>query len=354
MSKNITLIYPKCQDEVRSKRLNFILAEVLKGYTVRTIDCIEQLCDLQNQRILFAIPVGVSGVNLQYYRFLKEMRLQKDLFRGSVACVLVDGESELYTKSVARELMLTANMAGCTFPGRALVEGTESLQNFHIQATNRQTDNETAYLLAAKELVERLVQFHVEQKQEPRLLVLHASNHKTSNTLTLWKEVEQYLSDWQIQEISLQNGTIMDCCGCPFVTCKHFSEMGSCFYGGVIAEEIYPAILRADALMILAPNYNDAVSANISAFINRLTALFRKTAFYNKAVYAIVVSGYSGGNIIAEQILGAMSMNKTFLLPPDFAMIETANDPNSIMQVADIKERAAEYAKRMNELHLRK
>lgn len=353
MKQTITLIYPKCEDEVRSKRLNFILREVLKEYEVRLIDHVEALCDLQNQKILFAIPVGVSGINLQYYRFLKEMRLQKDMFSGSVGGILVDGESELYTKSVSRELMLTANMAGCTFPGRALVEGTESLQNFHIQATNLHTDNKTAYVLAAKEMVKRVVQFRGEKKNKPRLLVLHASNHTTSNTLTLWQEVGKYLGDWDIQEISLRNGTIMDCCGCPFITCKHFSEMGSCFYGGVIAEEIYPAILRADAVMILAPNYNDAVSANISAFINRLTALFRKTAFYNKAIYALVVSGYSGGNIVAEQILGAMSMNKTFRLPAHFAMIETANDPNSIMQVDGITKRIEKYANRMNEVFLR-
>ncbi|WP_317853702.1 NAD(P)H-dependent oxidoreductase [Chakrabartyella piscis] len=354
MNKQLTLIYPKCQDEVRSKRLNSILEEILKDYEVRIIDCIQNLQDVQNQRILFAIPVGVSGINLQYYRFLKEMRLKKDMFLGSVGSVLVDGESELYTKSVARELMLTANMAGCAFPGRALVEGTSSLYNFHIQASNLHTDNETAYVLAAKDLLKRLMEFKEEKRVKPRLLVLHASSRKTSNTLTLWNEIEKYLPNWEVREISLQNGTVMDCCGCPFVTCKHFSEMGSCFYGGVITEEIYPAILRADALMILAPNYNDAVSANISAFVNRLTALFRKTAFYNKAIYAIVISGYSGGNIVAEQILGSMSMNKTFRLPAEFAMIETANDPQSIMKVEGIEERIVAYAERMNDLFLRK
>ena len=39
-------------------------------------------------------------------------------------------------------------------------------------------------------------------------------------------------------------------------------------------EEVYPAVREADALVLLCPNYNDALSANLTAFINRLTALF--------------------------------------------------------------------------------
>ena len=72
--------------------------------------------------------------------------------------------------------------------------------------------------------------------------------------------------------------------------CLHFGEQGGCFYGGVMQDEVYPAVRAADALVLLCPNYNDALSANLTAFINRLTALFRQTRFYDKAVFAIVVS----------------------------------------------------------------
>ena len=127
----------------------------------------------------------------------------------------------------------------------------------------------------------------------------------------------------------------------------HFSEKSSCYYGGVIVEQVYPAIQACDALVLLCPNYNDALSANLTAFVNRLTALFRKTAFYEKSVFAVVVSGYSGGDIVAEQIISALSMNKTFRLPPGFAMVETANDPLSILKVEGIQERAAAFAERI-------
>ena len=74
-----------------------------------------------------------------------------------------------------------------------------------------------------------------------------------------------------------------------------------------MVEKVYPAVRKGDVIVLVCPNYNDAVSANIMAFFNRLTALFRKeeAAFARKEVYALVVSGYSGGDIVAEQVIDA-------------------------------------------------
>ncbi len=38
------------------------------------------------------------------------------------------------------------------------------------------------------------------------------------------------------EEISLRNGTVVDCSGCPYETCLHFGEKGDCLYGGVMVE----------------------------------------------------------------------------------------------------------------------
>ena len=38
--------------------------------------------------------------------------------------MIIDAESEFYTKATARELAVAANRAGCAFVGRPLVEGT--------------------------------------------------------------------------------------------------------------------------------------------------------------------------------------------------------------------------------------
>ncbi|MDE6880180.1 MAG: NAD(P)H-dependent oxidoreductase, partial [Oscillospiraceae bacterium] len=102
-------------------------------------------------------------------------------------------------------------------------------------------------------------------------------------------------------------------------------------------------VRTADALVLLCPNYNDALSANLTAFINRLTALFRQTRFYDKAVFAIVVSGYSGGDMVARQVAAAMNMNKSFYLPPHFALIETANAPGEALSLPGIQERLSGF-----------
>ena len=131
--------------------------------------------------------------------------------------------------------------------------------------------------------------------------------------------------------------------------CLHFGEQGSCFYGGVMVEDVYPAVREADAIVMLCPNYNDALSANLTAFINRLTSLFRTTRFYDKALFAVVVSGYSGSDIVAEQLIAALNMNKTFYQPGQFAMMETANNAGAAMQLPGIEERMNAFAERIRE-----
>ena len=346
--------------------------------------------------VLFVISLGRAGVNLEYMKLLRLLRENRTMLEGYAGGVITDGESDLYTKSVSRELVFTANLSGCAFVGRPLVEGTRTLSNFSVVAQILSTDAETAYRRSAAELVREILAFArkggagapgshflgsggtLGQGQEntaagkaavtgtgadagkddgkaagagdaasrKKLLVLHASIRQTSNTLALWNRTEQYLKDapLDIRIISLQNGTLYDCAGCPYHTCLHYGEKGSCFYGGVMADEVYPAVREADAIVMLCANYNDALSANLTAFINRLTALFRQVRFYDKALFAVVVSGYSGSDIVAEQLIAALNMNKTFYLPPRFALLETANNAGQAVKLPGIDERVRAFA----------
>jgi multimeric flavodoxin WrbA len=106
-------------------------------------------------------------------------------------------------------------------------------------------------------------------------------------------------------------------------------------------------VTDCDALLLLCPNYNDSVSANILAFINRLTALLVNTSFYNKYLYAVVVSGYSGSDLVAQQLLGALCLNKTFMLPPHFCLMQTANDPGEAMKTDGMPGRIEVFANEM-------
>lgn len=347
MNQTLLLIRP-CP--VAGDRLSAMLDAALKDRACEIITTAQALAGrggaggLSNRRILFAVALGHTGVNLEWCGMLAFLRGNPGCLERSVGAVLIDGEGELYTKSTAKALVFAANLAGCAFIGQPLVEATGSLQNFAVQAKNAGTGLIDAYQNAVRGLLDRLEGFSPPRHETPRLLALHASSHSTSNTMALWERVRERLDGIAVSEIGLRNGTLSDCSGCPYTACLHFGERGGCFYGGVMVEEVYPALRQADAVLFLAPNYNDALSANMTACINRLTALFRAVRFYDKAVFGIVVSGYSGGDIVAEQIIAAMCMNKTFFLPSRFALIETANDAGTAIRLPGIEGRIAAYA----------
>lgn len=357
----ILLIRPREPGGRENSRLLKALRQGLAGVRVQEVTEVSQLEAMTDESgrlapegwtgkhlALFAIDLGEYGVNLEYTRLLGWLRSHPKSLEGWTGGVTADADSDLYTKSAARELVFTANRAGCAFVGRPLVEGTKTLSNFAIVASNLGTDLYGAYVESIKLLVKEMAKSQDPDKEKKReLLVLHASSHKSSNTYAVWQGVRQYLSDISITEIGLRNGTLADCSGCPYKMCLHFGERGSCFYGGVMVENVYPAVKKADGILLLAPNYNDALSANLTAFINRLTALFRTTRFYDKKLFGIVVSGYSGSDLIAEQMIAALNMNKTFYLPGHFAMLETANHPGEAMKLPGIEERMRQYAKRI-------
>ena len=322
MARELTLICPGPE----SPRLSALLAAVRKAHPFQQVSWMTD--DLRDRRLLIAAAIPPSGVNLELYQLLAFLRTHPGCLAGSTAGVVIDGTGDLYTKAAGRDLVLSASQAGCVFPGRPLVEATGSLRNFTVQARNAGCGLEEAYQLAVADLMDRVSTFRA-----------------TSNTLALWGTVRAHLEDrCDITEVGLRNGTMEDCAGCPYTTCLHFGEQGDCFYGGVMVQEVYPAVREADAVVLLCPNYNDALSANLSACINRLTALYRTTSFADKAVFAIVVSGYSGGDIVARQVVSALNMNKGFWLPADFCMLETANDKGEAMALPGIGALANQFA----------
>jgi len=335
-----------CPGERAAERYALVLEYALKGRNAEIVTELRQ--PLSGRRLLFAVPLDETGINPGLFSLLALLRSHPGFLSGCTAGILIDGAGDLYTKAAAQELALAANRAGCLVIGRPLVEGIGSLLNFAVQAKTAVCSLEEAYRMAAWDLIRRILSFSPPKAKQPNLLVLHASNYKTSNTLALWSRVREHLEPaCTITEIGLRNGTLEDCSGCPYTMCLHFGERGSCFYGGVMVDEVYPAVQEADALLLLCPNYNDALSANLTACINRLTALYRATPFFGKALYGIVVSGYSGGDIVARQLVSSLCMNKAFYLPPDFCLLETANDAGTALSLPEIDERLEAFAGRI-------
>lgn len=328
-----------------SQRLEKMLEFSLNGYEYDAFKTSDEMKDLRNKKILFAIELGESGLNIEHFKMLEKIRMSgSDFMKNSAGSVIVNSSNELFSRDIARKTILYANIAGCMFPGRPLSEATGSLKNLYTQKKLSSLSLEEICLQDCRNVVDRLMEFKTVKKENPRLLALHASNYNTSNTLSLWKMVKSNLQEFNINEIHIENGSVRDCKGCSYKACKHYSQSNNCFYGGLMVEEIYPAIINCDVLVMLCPNYNDSISANMSATINRLTALFRKVKFYDKYVYGVIVSGFSGSDIIAEQLISALNINKTFMLPPKFAMMETANDFGEIEKIENIKDKAKEFA----------
>lgn len=307
----------------------------------------------KNKKILFAVQLEAMGINLEMEPFISKIysSASDNQLQDSVGAILIHARDEMYTKTSASMMVLRLNHMGMRFPGRPMVEAPELLRNYITsQKRNGKSLEENCYM-ETLDLANRFRDYNAQdyRKNRPKILVVHASE-EGSNTLYLWKLVKSYLNrDDQVQEIYIPNGEVKDCEGCSYTICKHFAKQKSCYYGGLMVEEIYPAILEADILILLCPNYNDALTANMSAMINRLTAIFRHKKFYDKKLYSIIVSGSSGTEAIATQLIRALNMNKTFQLPPQFVLSAIANDKGSIKEIEDIEQRAQAFSLRINE-----
>lgn len=344
---NTYLILP----EKPSELLQDMIAATMGNEPYTIISCAEDIVQLNNKRIIFAVELDEIGVSNNLNDIFRKLySMGKDSLEGCTGAVLVHSNHNLFTKTAAQEIIFLANNLGCAFVGRPLVEATGSLDNFEALVKIYKLSLEEICLLQCRDLGERLLdsRSQVDMPMQvdnfrKKLLVLHSSNWETSNTLALWDMVKESIKDIDISVINLGNGQVMDCIGCSYTVCKHYGLQEKCYYGGIVVKEVYPAILEADSILFLCPNYNDMVIANLVATINRLTALFRKTKFYDKTLFTIVVSGHSGGDAIAKQLISAMNINKTMKLPPYFSLLATANDAGAIARVENIEGLAREF-----------
>lgn len=339
--KELIVIMP----EKPSTLLSHMLSNVLGDKKFSIITSTKELVNLQNKKLLFAVELNEIGTsNTLNDIFLELHKRGKDSLLYSEGAVLIHSNYPLFTKTIAQSIIFLANNLGCSFVGRPLVEATANLENFIAMEKVYNMPLEEICLYQCKELGNRFLEDSLINLKEKKLLVLHSSIREISNTLTLWDMVKSYLKGIEISEINVGNGNVVDCKGCHYKTCKYFGKQTRCFYGGIVVEEIYPAILRSNSLLFICPNYNDMLTANLVATINRLTALYRQTKFYDKTIFSIIVSGYSGGDAIAKQLISSLNMNKTFRLPPYFSLMATANDKGAIKNVPNIENLAKEFA----------
>ena len=345
----LILIRPQQEHEERLLQvLDHACADLPVERVIRAAGELEALLEekaLTGRRIMFALTTGAFGVNPGCMEMIGILREHAGGLENSVAGLIVDGREEWYTKALARDVIWSANQAGCWFTGSPLAEGTGSLYNYQILPARDHCSLFEAYLAQAAKVAARVMDFEKKSIAAPRVLVVHACDPATSNTFAAYRMIRETLAPHcRIREISLRSSSVQDCAGCSYAQCMHYSRNATCFYGGTITEEVYPALEECDALLLLCPNYNDALDAGLTAMINRLTSLFRKMPFYDKQIFAVVVSGYSGGDILCRQLIGALNINKSFLLPGRFCFTETAGAAGSIYQRPDLAGRTSRFA----------
>ncbi len=302
---------------------------------------------------LFIIELDIIGENDAANAYLRDqMTLYKQgletAFSNAIGALIVVSSDECYTKSYAKKFIFTANQMGCAFIGHPLVERVKDYVNFKTWAKVIDKPLETIEKIQIVKLIERLSAYTFLDEDRMKILVLHAGHKGISNTLMLWDLIKERLmaknnETLQIDELHVEEGNITDCYGCSFETCSYFSLEKSCFYGGFVVESLFPMIEQADIVVWICPNYNDAISAKLMAVINRLTALYRKISFQDKYILGIVVSGNSGNDSVAGQLIGALNINKGFRLPPNFVSMAIANDPGDILQVENLDARINDY-----------
>lgn len=308
---------------------------------------------MKGQKVIFCFDLDAFGDSPALEKLIKEALISDHAaFDSVIAGLIVISETEFYTKQYAQRFIFNMSLHQVSFVGHPLVEIVEGYKNLKTWQKQLSKPLDAIGIHLVVQLINRLEREGVRRYKKPNILVLHASQDKTSNTLMLWNAVGKHLEDLSPRVLHVENGTIVDCKGCGFTQCIHYSENNSCFYGGQVVLEILPAIENADIIVWLLPNYNDAISAMLTAVINRMTVLYRRVPLFEKCIFAIVVSGNSGGDCVASQLIGALNINKGMYLPNDFLLTAIANDPGSVMDIPDIALKAEQFAKRLRKLTL--
>lgn len=301
---------------------------------------------LKNKRILFIAKLNEIGYDDYILNFLLKIKNLNMDFENSIGSLIIMSDSSLYTKSFASNLIYLANSLKCSFIGHPMIEKTKDYKNFLTWQKSLQIPLEDIFVDFSQQLIQRILEYNYVKKYDKNICVLHSSSKKTSNTLGFWNKIKSNLDDnIHIKELHVENGTVLDCIGCSYKMCMYYSKQKSCYYGGFMIKEIFPEIEKANSVVFLCPNYNDSISANLMAVINRLTALYRNINFYNKALYSIIVSGNSGSDSLAKQLIDALCINKGFFLPANFCTHAIAYEPNSIYDVCNIDYKSKIFAK---------
>lgn len=353
---HLTVLLLPRQNQQDTKRLKTALQTALRDIPHRIISDLSQ-CALPC-KLLVAVSLGDDGVSMALTKLLSQLRLHQTMLKGCIGGMVVESNSDFYGKSVATDLAFSLSNAGCALVGAPLVELTGTMKHFPPDNTPKfevdlsdlldpKSDPLAPMINSVTLLARRITGPGFRGKSPltgrpnlPKLLSVHSSLDEETNAMDLWGEMKDRLTPFMTCiELSLRNQSVSRCRNCAFSHCKHFRPSGTCFYGSTVPQEIISALIEADALLLICSNYHNGLHPQQLAFIHTLSDLFPRDFFYEKALYALIVSPYSGGDQVAGQILSNLCLENTFYLPPKFAFLQTASLPMEAIATPDIEDR---------------
>ena len=81
---SLIVIHPIPDSGWADMRLEHILSGGLKGVEHQVIRRAEELRELRGHRVLFAVPLGQFGINMEYIAMLRRLRCERRLLEGCV------------------------------------------------------------------------------------------------------------------------------------------------------------------------------------------------------------------------------------------------------------------------------
>ncbi len=117
--------------EKPSPFLEDMINATLSTTNFQIIDNAENLPNLKSSKILFAVELPITGISNNLNNiFIELFNRGKNSLSGAEAIVLIHSNYQLFTKTTAQSIIFYANLLGCRFIGRPMVEATGNLNNF--------------------------------------------------------------------------------------------------------------------------------------------------------------------------------------------------------------------------------
>lgn len=324
--------------------------------TIQSAKALSDESDLKSSRVLLVCDLNEIGRDPQIDDWILKLKKKsndenKMILSGYYFAIITRSQNDWYTKTYARYLCLCLNAMGADIIGKPLLEFLPNYVNLKAWQKKIQGDLKDIAEQLVHKLVEKIIVTEHVRIFKPKILVLHASKEGISNTLSVWRLTEKALNKlggrFEVKEIAIERGSITDCIGCPFDVCIELAKKLDCTVGGQFVEEIMPALDEADAVVWLCPNYNDTIGADLTSVINRMSGFYRSRDLSQKRFYAIIISGNSGTDAVANQLVGALNLNKGFALAPNFCLTDIAAEPLSVLENSDLNDRVFDFARRI-------